>query len=73
MKFRLIPPGEFTMGVTIAEAEAWENMVPYTAHGHMAVPAHLVRLPRPFYLGEPRGALPRFPRNHELQAGGRAE
>lgn len=52
MKFRLIPPGEFTMGVTVAEEEAWENMGPYPAHGHMAVPAHPVRLPRPFYLGE---------------------
>lgn len=52
MKFRLIPPGEFTMGATAEEEEAWETMGPYTSHGHMAVPAHPVRLSRPFYLGE---------------------
>src|SRR5262249_43827231 len=52
MKFRLIPPGEFTMGVTDAEAEAWTKFGPYTDGGKRAVPAHPVRLTRPFYIGE---------------------
>jgi formylglycine-generating enzyme required for sulfatase activity len=54
MKFRLIPPGEFTMGVTDAEAEAWTKFGPdYNKDGgKQAVPAHPVRLTRPFYIGE---------------------
>jgi formylglycine-generating enzyme required for sulfatase activity len=52
MKFRLIPPGEFTMGLTEAEAEGWEKFDQYKDHGKMAVPAHPVRLTRPFYIGE---------------------
>jgi formylglycine-generating enzyme required for sulfatase activity len=52
MKFRLIPPGEFTMGVTEAEAEAWANIGPGSGAAKMAVPAHPVRLTRPFYIGE---------------------
>jgi formylglycine-generating enzyme required for sulfatase activity len=53
MKFRLIPPGEFTMGVTDAEAEAWTKFhQDYQDGGKRAVPAHPVRLTRPFYLAE---------------------
>lgn len=52
MKFRLIPPGEFTMGVTEEEAEAWANLGPNSPLGKLAVPAHPVRLTRPFYLAE---------------------
>jgi formylglycine-generating enzyme required for sulfatase activity len=51
MKFRLIPPGEFTMGVTDAEAEAWANIGGAGA-AKMTAPAHPVRLTRPFYLAE---------------------
>ena len=53
MKFRLIPPGEFTMGVTDAEAETWPKFRrDAVADGKRAVPAHPVRLTRPFYMGE---------------------
>jgi|GEM_PF-564106 len=53
MKFRLIPPGEFTMGVTDAEAEAWTKFhQDYQDGGKRAAPAHSVRLTRPFYLAE---------------------
>jgi alpha-galactosidase len=53
MKFRLIPPGEFTMGVTDAEAEAWVKFHQDDQHGgKRALPAHPVRLTRPFYLAE---------------------
>jgi formylglycine-generating enzyme required for sulfatase activity/serine/threonine protein kinase len=52
MKFRLIPPGEFTMGVTAADAEGWEKFDLYKHQGKMAVPAHPVRLTLPFYIGE---------------------
>src|SRR5262249_20434140 len=51
--FRLIPPGEFTMGVPDAEAEAWTKLHrDYSVTGRLSVPAHPVRLTRPFYLGE---------------------
>jgi formylglycine-generating enzyme required for sulfatase activity len=53
MKFRLIPPGEFTMGVTDAEAEAWTKFHQDPQDGgKRAAPAHSVRLTRPFYLAE---------------------
>ncbi len=53
MKFRLIPPGEFTMGVTEAEAESWSKLRgDYVADGNRSVPAHTVRLTRPFYISE---------------------
>jgi formylglycine-generating enzyme required for sulfatase activity/Leucine-rich repeat (LRR) protein len=52
MKFRLIPPGEFTMGLTEADAEGWAKFIQYKDQGKMAVPAHPVRLTRPFYLAE---------------------
>jgi serine/threonine protein kinase len=52
MKFRLIPPGQFTMGVSDTDARAWEHLGPYMGHGHMAVPAHPVQLTRAFYIGE---------------------
>src|SRR5262249_54479205 len=52
MQFRLIPPGEFTMGLTAADAEGWAKFGPYPDQGRLAVPAHPVRLTRPFYLAE---------------------
>jgi serine/threonine protein kinase/formylglycine-generating enzyme required for sulfatase activity len=53
MKFRLIPPGEFTMGVTDGEAEIWPKFhKDAVADGKRAVPAHPVRLTRAFYIGE---------------------
>jgi formylglycine-generating enzyme required for sulfatase activity len=52
MKFRLIPPGEFTMGLTEADVEGWEKFDTYKDYRKIAVPAHLVRLTRPFYMGE---------------------
>lgn len=54
MKFRLIPPGEFSMGMTAEEAEdlvrlneiegRWRQMT------LSAAPKHLVRLTNPFYM-----------------------
>lgn len=52
MKFRLIPPGEFTMGVTDADAEVMTKIGPNEQGGKLATPVHPVRLTRPFYLGE---------------------
>jgi serine/threonine protein kinase/formylglycine-generating enzyme required for sulfatase activity len=52
MKFRLIPPGEFMMGITGEEEEAWANMGPLSNQGSLSVPAHRVRLSQPFYIGE---------------------
>jgi serine/threonine protein kinase/formylglycine-generating enzyme required for sulfatase activity len=60
MKFRLIPPGEFTMGVTDAEAKAWSKVGPCTEFGKLAVPAHAVRLTQPFYLAERELQYPEF-------------
>jgi formylglycine-generating enzyme required for sulfatase activity len=51
MAFRLIPPGEFTMGATDAEARA-RFEYPNSDDVERATPAHRVRLTRPFYLGE---------------------
>ncbi|MBI1311729.1 SUMF1/EgtB/PvdO family nonheme iron enzyme [bacterium] len=54
MKFRLIPPGEFTMGGTPAEiaaaleVEGDKNLHPYIQSGG---PQHLVTLTQPVYLG----------------------
>jgi formylglycine-generating enzyme required for sulfatase activity len=52
MKFRLIPPGEFTMGTPGADEEAWTRIPPYAGTPKLAGPPHLVRLTRPFYIGE---------------------
>ncbi len=53
MKFRLIPPGEFTMGMTKEEAEAVAAHVPgyWTAGTLSSTPEHRVRLTQPYYLG----------------------
>lgn len=52
MKFRLIPPGEFTMGATDTEVEDWMKLGVSALAGKLSAPAHPVRLTRPFYLGE---------------------
>ncbi len=57
MKFRLIPPGEFTMGSTPEEIEAAiPNFGPEDNHGREFVkseaPQHKVILTQPIYLGE---------------------
>ena len=55
MKFRLIPPGEFTMGITPEQLEAFRKIVPNEdGKPHMclrnAMPGHFVRLTRPIYM-----------------------
>jgi serine/threonine protein kinase len=52
MKFRLIPPGEFTMGLSDAEEHASSTISEDTTRAHRAVPAHSVRLTRPFYMSQ---------------------
>ena len=56
MKFRLIPPGEFTMGSTAAEIEAaLKAAYPTATHWHDCIrseaPQHQVILTQPIYLG----------------------
>ena len=56
MKFRLIPPGEFTMGSTAAEIEeALKFIDPNNEHGQELIkseaPQHKVILTQPIYLG----------------------
>ncbi len=52
MKFRLIPPGEFLMGVTDEESEAWMKIHRDNKEARSALPAHPVRLTQPFYMAE---------------------
>jgi|GEM_PF-1245219 len=57
MKFRLIPPGQFTMGSTPAEAEqavreATGQYAVWHSNIRSEVPQHDVLLTRPFYLGQ---------------------
>jgi len=53
MKFVLIPPGKFTMGITPEQFEEFRKIVP-DEHGNLmlrrAMPAHPVRITRPFYM-----------------------
>ena len=50
MKFQLIPPGEFTMGISRDEVpDAFQHP---GSVGHDASPAHRVRLTKPYYIGE---------------------
>lgn len=55
MKFRLIPPGEFTMGMTKEEAEAFAAQSPkedfWKTMSLSAAPEHRVRLTQPYYIG----------------------
>jgi|GEM_PF-552760 len=55
MKFRLIPPGEFTMGSTAEEIAAVLKDVPHGKHFHQSIqseaPQHKVILTQPIYLG----------------------
>jgi formylglycine-generating enzyme required for sulfatase activity len=55
MKFRLIPPGEFTMGSTAAEIEAARGTIGEDSHWQVYIqseaPQHKVILKRPIYLG----------------------
>ena len=55
MKFRLIPPGEFTMGMTKEEAEALAALNPNDEHWTRTMlsssPANKVRLTQAYYLG----------------------
>jgi formylglycine-generating enzyme required for sulfatase activity len=55
MKFRLVPPGEFTMGMPLDEAESIAQMnakdPAYRVMAVSATPTHQVRLTQPFYLG----------------------
>ncbi|MFO0869812.1 MAG: bifunctional serine/threonine-protein kinase/formylglycine-generating enzyme family protein [Pirellulales bacterium] len=55
MKFVLIPPGEFTMGMSRAEAEAMAALSPLNEQWQgvslSSAPAHRVRLTRAYYLG----------------------
>jgi formylglycine-generating enzyme required for sulfatase activity len=54
MKFRLIPPGEFTMGMDKDEAEAIAAQFPNDEHLRTSwlssAPAHKVRLTQAYYL-----------------------
>ncbi len=53
MKFRLIPPGEFMMGITPEQFEVFRKILPDEPGDLMlrrAMPAHLVRITKPFYL-----------------------
>ncbi|MFO0868826.1 MAG: formylglycine-generating enzyme family protein [Pirellulales bacterium] len=55
MRFRLIPPGEFTMGMTKEEAEAVAALNPndesWKRWSLSSSPAHRVRLTQAYYLG----------------------
>jgi formylglycine-generating enzyme required for sulfatase activity len=61
MKFRLIPPGEFTMGVTVAEIEEMIKVLLGDAYVsgdvfareaiRSGAPRHKVKLTQPFFLG----------------------
>jgi len=56
MKFRLIPPGEFMMGSTLAEVESFRKLVdPNDQHWQGCIqsetPRHKVNLTQPIYLG----------------------
>ncbi|MFO0868825.1 MAG: formylglycine-generating enzyme family protein [Pirellulales bacterium] len=55
MRFRLIPPGEFTLGMTKEEAEAVAALIPYDKYWKSmalsSAPPHKVRLTQAFYLG----------------------
>ncbi|MFO1045092.1 MAG: SUMF1/EgtB/PvdO family nonheme iron enzyme [Planctomycetaceae bacterium] len=78
MKFRLIPPGEFTMGITPEQLEAFRKIVPdEDGKAHLslrsAMPGHRVRLTRPIYmqvdqvrLSQYTSLLGREPANAEL-------
>jgi serine/threonine protein kinase/formylglycine-generating enzyme required for sulfatase activity len=78
MKFRLIPPGEFTMGITPEQLEAFRKIVPdEDGKPHISLrnakPGHLVRLTRPIYmqvdqvrLSQYTGLLGRKPADAEL-------
>ncbi len=59
MKFRLIPPGEFTMGMTKEKAEAVAALYPNDENWKMwslsSAPAHKVRLTQAYYLGTQGG------------------
>lgn len=63
MKFRLIPPGEFMMGITNEQFEVFRKIVP-DEHGELmlrrAMPAHLVRITKPFYLQVSQVRLSQF-------------
>ena len=55
MKFRLIPPGEFLMGVTYEQLQSLKSVFPEPelfALVKAVSPAHPVRISRPFYLGK---------------------
>jgi len=54
MKFRLIPPGEFTMGISEEEAAACLKIRPHPDMVGIkdSMPAHKVRLSKPYYIGE---------------------
>ena len=76
MKFRLIPPGEFLMGVTDEESEAWMKIHRDNKEARSALPAHPVRLTRPFYMAERKvrikgfvDLLKRNPGNKDLSKG----
>jgi formylglycine-generating enzyme required for sulfatase activity len=55
MKFRLIPPGEFAMGMTQGEADMLAALAPLDSHWTTmclsAAPQHSVRLTKAFYMG----------------------
>ena len=55
MKFRLIPPGEFLMGMSQEEVEAIPAQHPNSEHWKFwalsSAPAHRVRLTQPYYVG----------------------
>ncbi len=56
MKFRLIPPGEFTMGSTAAEVDelvgSFTQEPHWQANARSEAPQHRVRLTRAYYLAE---------------------
>lgn len=63
MKFVLIPPGEFTMGITPEQFQVFRKVVP-DEHGDLmlrrAMPAHVVRITKPFYLQVAQVRLSQF-------------
>lgn len=80
MSFRLIPPGEFTMGLdfdALPEGDKILNMLdkPLRADLAAAQPRHRVRITKPFYMGvdevrirEYRDLMTRVPEQYEAQS-----
>ncbi|MFO0938922.1 MAG: bifunctional serine/threonine-protein kinase/formylglycine-generating enzyme family protein [Gemmataceae bacterium] len=54
MKFRLIPPGEYLMGLRDEEIAIWPKLIRSAPNDawHNATPSHRVRISQPFYMAE---------------------